>query len=263
MSVPQESQLSSFIFTNCVYTVPFNAFERWNQWIGKYPCQICFFFFFFKMLSQSFMSVLSLSLTQRSSFTTIMCKRNRLCWIHRQKTWKPWQRQWPMTEIQLYRLHLNCRKIRECFFSLLHCNNFSSIYIFYVAKPYSWLWLGLSILTQTTEIKSEQQRSDVVSSHSLIIITKYLKFYKSSYCYTIYTLRSPTVFERRQCHCNFLSRRHLFSDSLRNIIHDLSRLWLNQVQVVKIICHFQCFSSYMGPSTTATPSFASLCSLQL
>lgn len=57
----------------------------------------------------------------------------------------------------------------------------------------------------------------------------------------------------KQRQCNFLPQRKLFSDNLRNITHDSCRLWLNQVQVVKIICHFQCFSSYMGPSITAAP----------
>lgn len=131
----------------------YSPFERlWTvksmKW-GIPQSNILFLFFLRCCLSLLFLC----SLSQRSSFTTIMCKWNRLCWIHRHKTWKPWQRQWPMTEIRLHRLHLNCRKIREGFFSVLHCNNFSSIYIFYIAKPYSWLWLGLSILTQTTTLK--------------------------------------------------------------------------------------------------------------
>ena len=87
-----------------------------------------------------------------------------------------------MTEIRLHRLHLNCRNIREGFFSVLHCNNFSSTYIFLCSKTIQLTVAGFidPHTNNNSEIKNEQQRSDEVASHCLVVITKYLKLYKSS-----------------------------------------------------------------------------------
>lgn len=99
-----------------------------------------------------------------------------------------------------------------------------------------------------------------IQEECLVIITEYMALYKSSECYMHFEVTNSdwkqTVSQQFS-----VSETALLRQPEEH--YDSCRLWLNQVQVVKIICHFQCFSSYMGPSTTASPSFASLCSLQL